>query len=134
MKKHLIIYHSTKKVECITILWWVLVLLFVHLTSRLTSTFSCTLYHAFTLVSLPPIIGQVHNRTLKKIACDDEYVYHAHRFFHFLNNLQGLIQLQKVLKLQKYTSTSWPWTWNCKNGHKPTHHNTILSIWCPYRM
>jgi hypothetical protein len=48
MKKYCVIYHSTKKIECITILWWVLVLLFVHLTSRLASTFSCTLYHAFT--------------------------------------------------------------------------------------
>jgi hypothetical protein len=49
MKKYFIIDHSTKKIECITILWWVLVLLFIHLTSRLASTFSCTLYHAFTL-------------------------------------------------------------------------------------
>jgi hypothetical protein len=48
MKKYLVIYHSTKKIECITILWWVLVLLFVHLTSRLASTFRCTLYCAFT--------------------------------------------------------------------------------------
>ena len=49
MKKYLVIYHSTKKIECTTILWWVnLVLLFVHLTSRLASTFSSTLYHAFT--------------------------------------------------------------------------------------
>jgi hypothetical protein len=48
MKNYLLNHHSTKKIECITILWWVLVLLFVHLTSRLTSIFSCTLYHAFT--------------------------------------------------------------------------------------
>ncbi len=48
MKKYLIIYHSIKKIECITILQWILVLLFVHLTSRLTSTFSYTLYSTFT--------------------------------------------------------------------------------------
>jgi hypothetical protein len=48
MKKYVVIYHSTKKIECITILWWDLILLFVQLTSKLTSTFSCTLYHAFT--------------------------------------------------------------------------------------
>ncbi len=57
MKKYLIIYHSTKKIECITILWWVLVLLFVHLTSRLISTFSCTLYCDFT-----PIIVVLHDK------------------------------------------------------------------------
>jgi hypothetical protein len=46
-EKYLIVYRSTKKIECITILWWVLVLLFVHLTSRLISIFNCTLspYH-----------------------------------------------------------------------------------------
>jgi hypothetical protein len=48
MKKFCVIYHSIKNIECITILWWVLVLFFVHLTSRLTSTFSCTLYYVFT--------------------------------------------------------------------------------------
>jgi hypothetical protein len=48
MKKILAIYHSTKKIKCITILWWVLVLFFVHLINRLASTFSCTLYRAFT--------------------------------------------------------------------------------------
>ncbi len=48
MKKYLVIYDSIKKIECLTILWWVLVLLFVHLTSRLASTFSCTFYRAFT--------------------------------------------------------------------------------------
>jgi predicted membrane protein len=47
MKKYFVIYHSTKKIECITILWWVLVLLFVHLTSKLANIFSCTFYHAF---------------------------------------------------------------------------------------
>jgi hypothetical protein len=31
-----------------TNLWWVLVLLFVHLTSKLVSIFGCTFYHAFT--------------------------------------------------------------------------------------
>jgi hypothetical protein len=54
MKKYLVIYHSTKKIECLTILWWVLVLFFVHLTSRLASNFNCTFYHAFTLE------GQLH--------------------------------------------------------------------------
>jgi hypothetical protein len=48
MKKYFVIYHVIKKIEYITIFWWVLVLLFVHLISRLTSTFSCTLYRAFT--------------------------------------------------------------------------------------
>jgi hypothetical protein len=48
MKKYFVIYHSTQNIECITIFWWVLVSLFVHLTSRLASTFSCTLYCAFT--------------------------------------------------------------------------------------
>ncbi len=48
MKKYLVIYHSTKKIECITILGWVLVLLFVHLTSKLASIFNYTLYRAFT--------------------------------------------------------------------------------------
>jgi hypothetical protein len=48
MKKYLMIYHSIKKIKCITILWWVLVVFSVHLTSRLASTFSCTLYRAFT--------------------------------------------------------------------------------------
>jgi hypothetical protein len=52
MKKYLVIYHSTKKIECITILWWVLVLLFVHLTSRLISIFSCTFYHDFTRINV----------------------------------------------------------------------------------
>ncbi len=52
MKKYLVIYHSTKKIECITILWWVLVLLFVHLTSRLINTFSCILYHDFTRINV----------------------------------------------------------------------------------
>jgi hypothetical protein len=48
MKKYLVIYHSTKKIECIIILWWVLVLFFVHLTSKLVSILNYTLYHAFT--------------------------------------------------------------------------------------
>jgi hypothetical protein len=48
MKKYLVIYHSTKNIEHITILWSVLVMLFIHLTSRLASTFSYTLYHVFT--------------------------------------------------------------------------------------
>ncbi len=48
MKNYFVNCHSTEKIECITILWGVLVLLFVHLTNRLTSIFSCTLYHAFT--------------------------------------------------------------------------------------
>jgi len=48
MNKYLVIYLSTKKIECIIMFWWVLVLLFVHLTNRLASTFNCTLYHAFT--------------------------------------------------------------------------------------
>jgi hypothetical protein len=39
MKKYLVIYHSTQKIECIKILWWVLVLLFVHFTSRLAKYF-----------------------------------------------------------------------------------------------
>ncbi len=48
MNNYLVIYHSIKKIECITILWWVLVVLFVHLTSRLISIFSCRHYYAFT--------------------------------------------------------------------------------------
>jgi cellulose synthase/poly-beta-1,6-N-acetylglucosamine synthase-like glycosyltransferase len=56
MKKYFVIYQSTKKIECITILWCVLVLLFVHLTSRLANTFSCTLYHVFTPKDLKEII------------------------------------------------------------------------------
>jgi hypothetical protein len=48
MKKYLVIYHSTKKIKCITILW--MVLLFVHLTSK--NTFSYTLCHVFTQVIL----------------------------------------------------------------------------------
>ncbi len=48
MKKYLVIYHSTKKIDCTTILSCVLFLLFVHLTSRLAMTFSCTLYPTFT--------------------------------------------------------------------------------------
>jgi hypothetical protein len=55
MKKYLVIYYSTKKIECIIILWWVLVLLFVHLTSRPTNIFNCTLYHAFTLNAYPNV-------------------------------------------------------------------------------
>jgi len=51
MKKYLVIHYLPKKIKCITILWWVLILLFVHLTSRLASTFSCTLYYVFTLPS-----------------------------------------------------------------------------------
>jgi hypothetical protein len=49
MKKYLVVYNSTKKIECITILWWVLVQFFVQLTSRLACIFSYTLYHVFTL-------------------------------------------------------------------------------------
>ncbi len=33
-------------------MWWVLVLLFVHLTCRLVSTFSCTLYHDITPINV----------------------------------------------------------------------------------
>ncbi len=51
MKKYLVIYYSTKTIECITILWCIFVLLFVHLTSKLVSTFSCTLYCVFTLLA-----------------------------------------------------------------------------------
>jgi hypothetical protein len=47
MKKYIVIYHSIKKIECIIILWWVLVLFFVHLTSKLASIFSYTFYCAF---------------------------------------------------------------------------------------
>jgi len=50
MKKYLVIYHSIKKFKCITILRWVLVLLFLHLTSK--NTFSYTLCHVFTQVIL----------------------------------------------------------------------------------
>ncbi len=60
-EKYLVIYHSTKKIECITILWWVLVIISAHLTSRLTSNFSCTLYHAFT----PCLIKFIPSLTLK---------------------------------------------------------------------
>jgi hypothetical protein len=48
MKKYFVIYHSTKNIECNNNFWWALVLLFIHLTSRLASIFSCTLYCAFT--------------------------------------------------------------------------------------
>jgi hypothetical protein len=41
-------YHLNKKIECIIILWWVLILLFINLTSTLPRTLNCTLYHAFT--------------------------------------------------------------------------------------
>ncbi len=51
MRKYFVIHYLPKKTECITILWWVLILLFVHLTSRLASTFSCTFYCVFTLPS-----------------------------------------------------------------------------------
>ncbi len=30
-------------------MWWVFILLFVHLTNKLASIFNCTFYHAFTL-------------------------------------------------------------------------------------
>jgi hypothetical protein len=48
MIKYFVIYHSSKKIECVIILRWVLVLLFVHLTSRLASIFNYRFYHAFT--------------------------------------------------------------------------------------
>jgi hypothetical protein len=50
-EKVLVIYYLTKTIECITILWWLVVLLFVHLISKLVSTFSCTLYCVFTLLT-----------------------------------------------------------------------------------
>ncbi len=52
MKKYIVIYHSIKNIKCITILWYVLVVLFVHSTNKLATIFSCTLYRAFTLVGL----------------------------------------------------------------------------------
>jgi hypothetical protein len=64
MKKYLVIYHSIKKIKCITILWWVLVLLFVHLTSSLVSIFSCTIYHAF--IHLPQVTTNMAQPTTPK--------------------------------------------------------------------
>jgi hypothetical protein len=52
MKKYVFFYNFKKKIECIIILWWVLVLLFVSLISRLPKTLNCTLYHTFTQVCL----------------------------------------------------------------------------------
>jgi hypothetical protein len=71
MKNYLVIYCSTKKIECITILWWVLVLLFVHFTSRLTNTFNCIIYHAFTQM----IIG-----------CKQDNTSHTHLLFYWFCN------------------------------------------------
>jgi len=55
MKKYFVIYHPSKEIECVIILWWVLVLLFVHLTSRLAST----LVVDFATLSLKNIIGNM---------------------------------------------------------------------------
>jgi len=52
MKWYLVIYHSTKKIECITILGWISVLFIVHLTSKLVSTFSCTFNCDFTPINV----------------------------------------------------------------------------------
>jgi hypothetical protein len=63
MKKYLVVYHSSKNIECNIILWWVLVLLFVHLTSKLASTFSCR----FIVLSLKNIIGNMFSIDLDAI-------------------------------------------------------------------
>jgi hypothetical protein len=77
MKKYLVIYHLTKKIKCIIILWWVLDLFFIHLISRLASILSCTFYRAFTQLfhysrlNVPTFVEDNPFGTIKHVAKDD---------------------------------------------------------------
>jgi hypothetical protein len=79
-EKNLVIYYSTKNIEGITILWCVLILLFVHLISRLASTFSCTIYYAFTqywLLNFHMHLIQVMNHIVDWFYLQCHYFHHV---------------------------------------------------------